>query len=325
MSDYDENIDDVLDKISNLAPGATEAPRSASQALARLQNKIRASMVESPSTWPGIFQQKLARVGAVIVLVFAIAMAFPDVRAAANDFLGLFRVQKFAAISVSPEQIALLEEVAESGLMPGEIEFREQPGELSQVKTLQQAEDELGWEVRSPGLMNEPDIIYIVQGGSGRLIIDVASIRAIMELAGVEPSLLPDSLDGAPVDVVVYSGISQHWNDGVALVQAPSPLIEYPEDVDTAALGQAMLQAIGMDEIAASALARNIDWTTTLLIPIPENVATFEDVNVDGEIGLALSSLDGNNAGLLWQRNGIVYALSGSNVDALIKIANSLE
>jgi len=325
MSDYDDNIDDVLDKISSLAPGLTEAPRPASQALAKLQNKITASKVESPSISPAIFRQKLARVGAVIVLVFAIAMTFPRFRAAANDFLGLFRVQKFAAISISPEQIALLEEVAESGLMPGVIEFREQPGDLSQAKTLQQAEDELGWEVRSPGMMNEPDIIYIVQGGSGRLTIDLESARSMMLIAGAEPGLLPDSLDGATVDVVVYSGISQQWNDGVVLVQAPSPLIEYPEDVDTAALGQAMLQAIGMDEIAASALTRNIDWTTTLLIPIPENVATFDDVNVDGEIGLALISLDGNNAGLLWQRNGIVYALSGSNVDTLIKIANSLE
>lgn len=325
MSSNDENITDVLEKIATLAPGVTESPRPASQALAKLQNELTASKLKPPSIWPAILHQKPVLIGTITVLVFAIAMTFPGVRAAANDFLGLFRVQKFAAISVSSEQVALLEKVAESGLMPGEVEFIEQPGEPYQVNTLQQAEGDLGWKARTSTIMEEPDIVYIVQGGSGRLTIDVESARSMLEIAGAEPGLLPDSLDGVPVDVVVYSGISQQWNDGLVLVQAPSPRVGYPEDVNPAALGQVLLQAVGVDELAASSLAQSIDWTTTLLLPIPEAVATFDDVSVDGEVGLALSSLDGNNAGLLWQRNGIVYALSGANVEDLIRIANSLE
>jgi hypothetical protein len=145
-----------------------------------------------------------------------------------------------------------------------------------------------------------------------------------MSAAGADPVLIPDSLDGAAVEVTLYPSISQNWNEGVVLLQSPSPLIQYPDDVDVVALGEALLQFLGMEPGQARSLAESIDWTNTLLLPIPENVASFNEVQVDGTVGLALSSLEGNNAGLLWQRDGNVYALSGGNVEELVDIANSI-
>ena len=325
MSQNDEHLKDVLDTLSTLAPTMADSPRPASQALARLQNEL-----ESPAhgeilwRWTQMFRQKAVLVTMLMLVVFVVALSFPGVRAAASDFLGLFRVQKFAAISISPEQLALLEEIAESGLFPGEIEMIAPPGEPQLAGSLAEAESVLNWKVRTPDQLGEPDMVYTMEGGSGRLIVDVDNARAILEIAGADSSLIPDSLDGAPVNVTVYSGVSQNWNEGIVLVQAPSPLVEYPDDVDASALGEALLQALGMDDVAAAQLADSIDWTTTLLLPIPENVASFNEVSIDGEIGLALSSLGGNNAGILWQHDGSVYALSGSNIDELIDVANTL-
>jgi hypothetical protein len=53
--------------------------------------------------------------------------SLPAVRAAASDFLGLFRVEKFAPISVSPQQMAMLEQIAEQGLHPGELVMTSEP------------------------------------------------------------------------------------------------------------------------------------------------------------------------------------------------------
>jgi hypothetical protein len=108
------------------------------------------------------------------------------------------------------------------------------------------------------------------------------------------------------------------------LNQSSSPLIEYPEDVDTAALGQALLQALGMDARQARRLAQSIDWTSTLLLPIPEGIATFSEVDVDGVGGLAFSSYDGVNNAILWQKDGVVYVLNGGQLDELVDVANSL-
>lgn len=259
----------------------------------------------------------------LLVMLFAFALSFPGVRAAASDFLGLFRVQKFTAISISPAQLHLLEQIAESGLYPGEIRMTQEPGEPRSVASVEEAAELAGRPLRLPAELAAPQEIYVMNGGSGQLIVNVQSARAIIRAAGADPGLIPDSLDGKAVSVTAYPTVGMTWDD-VALMQSASPLVEYPEDVDVVAIGEALLQALGMPAGEARRLARNIDWTNTLLLPIPENVATFSEIRVDGVSGLALNSLDGRSAGLLWQKDGIVYALSGSDVAELVKVADSM-
>jgi hypothetical protein len=325
MTKHEENIQEVLDTIAVLSPTTAEAPQPASQALARLRTQIepepRISIYERLTE---MFKRKYALATMAVLVLFSLAFAFPSVRAAASDFLGLFRVQKFAAISVSPEQLAMLEEIADSGLFPGEIEMIEEPGQLTAVDSLAEAEAFAGKSIRTLSELGEPDQIYTMTGGSGRLIVNVEDTRSIMEMAGVDPALIPDSLDGAPVSVTVYPGIGLQWED-IVLLQSPSPLVEYPDDVDTVALGEALLRILGMDGRQARRLAQNIDWTNTLLLPVPENVASFREVDVDGVSGIALSSINGRDTALMWQKDGIVFVLSGGNVADLIEAANSLQ
>ena len=326
MTDHDEEIQDVLISLSNLAPGNKDAPRPASQALARLRLEAT-SQKRQPLDWRigSVFGRRSAFV-TVLVLIVLVSVAFSSagVRAAASDFLGLFRVQKFAAISISPEQLALIENLAESGLYPGDLEMIDEPGEPRQVTSIQEAEETTGLRLRTLSVLGEPDRVFVIDGGSGRLVVNVENARAIVQAAGADPTLIPDSLDGATVAVTVYSGIAQNWGNGTALMQAPSPLVEYPDDVDPAALGEALLQALGMEPQQAQSLAQSIDWTNTLLLPIPENLATFSEVVVDDVTGLALSSIDGQNAAILWEKKGHVYVLSGTNVEELTDVAQSI-
>ena len=182
-----------------------------------------------------MFKRKYAFAALAVLVLFSLAFAFPSVRAAASDFLGLFRVQKFAAISISPQQLSMLEEIANSGLLPGEVEMIQEPGQPTAVSSLAEAETVTGHSVQTLADLGQPDQIYTMTGGSGRLIINVEDTRSIIELAGVDPTLIPDSLDGAPVNVTIYPAVSQQWED-IVLVQSPSPLVEYPDDVDTVVL-----------------------------------------------------------------------------------------
>ena len=323
MTENDRDFEDVMVELETIAPGPNDAPKPASHALAQIKRQLEP---QNQSKWrlPTMFNRRYIWATLSVLILLVIVVSIPGVRAAASDFLGLFRVQKFAPISISAEQIALLAEIAESGLYPGEIEMFDEPGPALPVESAGAAGEAAGWEARSPNSREEADQVFVIEGGAGRLTIDVENTRHLVEAAGADPGLIPDSLDGATVDVTVYPAVSQSWQDGIMLNQSPSPSIEYPEEVDTAALGEALLQALGMDSRQARRLARSIDWTSTLLLPIPEGMATFSEVSVDGVDGLALGSMDGSHSALLWQKDGMVYVLSGGQVDALIAVANSL-
>lgn len=323
MTENDREFMDIMGELEAVSPGADDAPKPASHALAQLKRQLEP---QQQSKWrlPTMFNRRYIWATLSLLILLVIVVSFPGVRAAASDFLGLFRVQKFAPISISAEQIALLAEIAESGLYPGEIEMFDEPGPAVSVESTDAAEAVAGWKARSPNARDLPDQIFVIEGGAGRLTIDVENTRALVEAAGADPGLIPDSLEGAVVDVTVFTAVSQSWQDGIMLNQSPSPLIEYPEEVDAAALGEALLQALGMDSRQARRLARSIDWTSTLLLPIPEGMATFNEVTVDGVDGLAFGSMDGSQSAVLWQKDGMVYVLSGGQVDDLVAIANSM-
>jgi hypothetical protein len=325
MTETDKEIRDVMDELSVLSPGAGEAPKPASQALARIKHRLEpTSRQKSKRSLPTMFNRKYVWATLSVLVLLVIAVSIPGVRAAASDFLGLFRVQKFAPISISAEQLALLSEIAESGVYPGEIEMIDQPGPPVQLKSVVEAISDTGWQARTPSSRDDAGQVHMMDGGAGQLTINVDSTRALVQAAGADPKLIPDSLEGAVVSVTLFPSVSQLWPDGVMLNQSPSPLVEYPDDVDTAALGEALLQVLGMDARNARRLSRSIDWTSTLLLPIPEGMATFNEVTVDGVDGLAFGSIDGDHTAILWQKDGMVFVISGGQVDDLVKIADSL-
>jgi hypothetical protein len=329
MTQTDNQLDDVMKQLSLLEPTTAESPRPAGQALADLKPQLqpRHNPILTFLRSLNMSQnRRLATSVATLVILFAIALAFPSVRAAANEFLGLFRVQKFAAISISPDQIAMLEEVANSGLTPGELVIVNEPGEARSVESVNEARVNTGLEARTISKLGEPSAIRVMDGGDGRLIIDAAQAQELLKLVGADPRLIPDSLDGARVDVNVFPSVEQEWLDGTFLIQTESPIVNYPDGLDPIPMGEALLQLLGMNPTEASRLARSIDWTGTLLLPVPQNVATFAEVTVDGVSGLALTSLEGHGSALMWQKDSVVYILSGPGQTAeLIELANSIE
>lgn len=326
------NEKDVLAQLSVLEPTAADAPRPAAQALARVNQEIERQQANRRRRRLARFwlaPQRRAAVTAVFALFIIIfAFSFPAIRAAASDFLGLFRVQKFAAISISPEQIAILQQVAEQGVMPGEVEIINEPGALQAVDSLAEAAAITGLDgIKTLPDLGDPAEIYVADGGDGRFLVNLEGARAIVQAAGGDPLLLPDSLDGAAVDVVVFAGVQQMWSNGVMFMETPSPVVEYPDDVNPTVLGEALLQLLGMNDVEAARLAQSIDWTSTLLLPVPQDFASFNEVTVDGVSGLALNAVDGQSSALFWQKEGVVYLLVGPDMAAaeLVDLANGIE
>lgn len=328
MNSHDDEFRDVFEKLDLLTPLGVDAPRPAPQALAQLKQRLGAEMPRQPWYWrfTDMFKQRKYAFATAMVLFLIVLFAMPGARAAASDFLGLFRVQKFAPISVSPQQLAMLEQIAEQGLVPGELEMIDEPAEPQPVESLDAAAAAAGFFPRTLSDLGQPENIMVMQGGSGRLTVNLANARAILEAAGLDPMLLPDSLDGQPVDATIYASVDQSWADGTMLMQTPSPQIDYPDDVDPTVLGEALLQILGMSPEEAHEMAQNIDWTSTLVVPVPQTVFTFAEVTVDGTSGMALTSIEDGQSGLVWQKDGTVYFLTApGNTEDLLKLADSLK
>ena len=113
------------------------------------------------------------------------------------------------------------------------------------------------------------------------------------------------------------------------LMQFPSPEISAPPGLDIAGIGETLLQVLGMSPEEAAQFSRSVDWTTTLIIPIPRYGTEYQDVFVDGVEGtLIMQSIRSQFPEylLIWVKDGIVYALAGpGDTTAALEIAESLE
>lgn len=339
MNEHDE-LSEVLQHLALLEPTEADQPRPAAEALTLLQSRLAAdapinAQIPFLSRLKWRFLQlmsrstkRLAWASAALILLIAL-FSLPLTRALASDFLGLFRVQKFAAISISPEQLARLDQLNIEGLQPpGELEMFEEPGQPEPVETLAEATAAAGRPVKTAAVLGDPTSIQVSQGGHGRLTVDVASARAILEAAEIDPTLLPDSLDGADIDVTTYATVMQRWSeDEVMLVQTASPEVDYPDDFDPSTVGRALLELLGMNPLDAAGLAQSIDWTSTLILPIPQEFATFGEISINGASGLLITAVDGSGNSIIWEENGVVYFLASEemNANGLVNIAESLQ
>jgi hypothetical protein len=105
------------------------------------------------------------------------------------------------------------------------------------------------------------------------------------------------------------------------LIQAPSPTVSVPPDLNMSDIAEAALELAGMSPAEAQSFCQTVDWSSTLVVPIPRNSSSYETVKVDGVEGTLITETlsQGNRYSLLWIKNGVIHSLAGhgSPSDAL--------
>jgi hypothetical protein len=263
------------------------------------------------------------------------------VRSAAAALLGLFRVRKFAAITFDPSQTQLNnQDIASniSKLLSNNITVLKQPGPGQTVASAAEASALVGIPVRLPTYLpssvdEQPDI-RVEDGMAVQIVVDVARAQALLELAGMSDIQIPQALDGATVTIEVPSVVIAQY-DGYQgdfmLTQLRSPAVNLPPGVDLAQMGEAGLRLLGLSPEEARQFSRNIDWSSTLVIPLPTDAAAYQDVTVDGASGVLITERNGGYRGypsyaLLWQKDDVVYSLVGQgSAEDVLTVANSLQ
>jgi hypothetical protein len=181
--------------------------------------------------------------------------------------------------------------------------------------------------------------------------IDRAQAQALINESGRSDLQLPATVDGAVVSVNVPASVSaafgtcpkptkpqdpdrrgsagRMYADCVIFVQMPSPTVSTPPDLDLAQLAELGLQFTGMTAQQARDYAQTVDWTSTLVIPIPQNGATYKQVPVDGVTGYLIQrpADDAPEYALVWAKDGMVYAIGALGADSAkaLALANALK
>jgi hypothetical protein len=233
-------------------------------------------------------------------------------------------------------QLASFQVRLPANMQPAHLAY--QPGSKADYKVnrdqLQALLAEIGHpEIQIPNALDGATVSVEVHGGVAAAYGDCPSFSSLEKETNIqqmpmnrqsESQSAGDSAGKGPNVQQLPTGSSC-----TTLVQMPSPTVSAPPGLDIEAIGQAYLQVLGMSPADAANYASTVDWTSTLVIPIPRNGTSSSSVSVDGVTGTLITQNPNSPRGqyvLAWIKDGILYGLTGpGNGSNAVDIANSLK
>lgn len=311
-----------------------------------LRNRLNQEPEAEPHNSSRVWRPALALMG--LLVVGAGLLSFPSVRAAAQQFLDLFRVQRFVAVSIDPGRIAQIQQLQNGkldlkALLSRDLQVLKDPGEPQAAEDVMAASQAAGMEVRLPGVLPEGVTqtgIQVVGEGLARFTADASKLETILESLDITDVQIPVQLNGAVITVRVPPCVIVTYSRGKAqatLMQANSPEITLPPGIFLPELAEIGLRVAGLSADEARRLAYSLDWHSTLMVPVPANAASFREVELRGTKGLLIETHSESRKSnsqeprtrpgsiLLWTEGGKVYAFSGTvRSIELLEMANAL-
>lgn len=336
MQEIEVRAQRVRARMDAMTAHPAETPEIApNKAYLRFNRRYRSAQ-PGKETFQTMFKRRPFWAALTVIVVVALALSLPTVQAWASDFLSLFRVQRVQVISFNPDNAEEARDLLESNealikeVLKDNLEV-EKDGDLQVVDSIDEATEAAGFIPRLP--VNKDDLQLAVRPGmQGVLTIDQPEFQTLIEAIELDLDL-PDSLNGQTVTVTVPAAViaadgcdiresesedelhrpaQVMSKDCTVLVQLPSPEIDSPEELDIQQVGEAFLKYAGLSEDEARSLSKRIDWTTTLVLPIPNSGdVKYREVQVDGVTGTLLQPVDEDYYTLVWVKDGRLYGLSG--------------
>jgi hypothetical protein len=284
---------------------------------------------------------------AATLLLAVSAFALPSVRAAAAAFLDMFRVVNFAPVAVSAERI---KDLATRGqgldlqhLLGDSVQVLKQSGPPQQVANAAAAGAAAGLRVRMPAWLPPgmaPERFDVAGDNAMRVTLNAQNLNSILDAVGIDDLRVPPEADGQAVTMSVPPVVSvsfrvERSSSRVVLLQARQPAASFPAGADLTTFAEIGLRLLGLERGEAHRFAQNVDWRTTLLVPVPVNAASFKQVDVQGNPGVLIElhrqQPDPNGvrppgAQVMWSSGGSVFVLTGNiPMQQLVVMAQSVQ
>jgi hypothetical protein len=282
---------------------------------------------------------------AATFLLAVSAFTLPSVRASARAFLDLFRVVNFAPVSVQADQIRKFNpgnNLDLPKLLGEQVVVLKEPTPPHQVTTPQEAGAAAGVPIRLPTWLPvglEQGSFQVMGEHAVRVTINTAVINSLIDAFGIDDLRVPDAVNGEsatlrvhPIVGVEYQRAGKNQKQAM-LLQGRSPEATFPAGVDLVTLAEIGLRIMGLKSAEAHRFANSVDWRTTLIVPVPADIATFRQIDVQGNPGLIIEAKRGpqqrnaqQGTQILWTSRGSVFALMGNlPSEELFEMAQSVQ
>jgi hypothetical protein len=247
----------------------------------------------------------------------------------AQNFIDLFQPQQVATVQVSVADVRALSQLQHFGRVtpPGKV-APQQASDAAAASAMS------GMHVVSPsfrpaGTPNAPEY-QVLPGGTASFTFSAAKSKAWAAAHHRPLPAIPAGIDGSKLTVSTGDTVVATYTSGknslpeLAIGQTRAPHI----GTTGASLSQMeafILTLPGVSPSLRSQLRALGDPTTSLVLPIPADLASSHPVVVDGVHGVAISDSTGLGSMVIWEKEGIIYGVGGtlSENDA-IQTANTL-
>ena len=276
---------------------------------------------------------RLAAAVAVVALLLGGVLATPTGRAVATELLGQFRVQKFALITVAPQDpTANFASLEQFGTLHVPEDMQDGGTEATSVAA---AAEQVGFTVRQPshlpsGLSADPQV-HTTPTSTVNFTVDRDKALAYLAEQGHSDVSVPEALDDSTIHLSISAAVLLVYGDDagqVSLVvgQSPSPTVTVSGDATLEQFRSFLLSVPGLPADTVDQLRAIDDWTQTLPIPVPQDASVSRHVTVAGAPGVSVQDAQTRHGVVLWQRDGMVYGVGGSyGEQELLAVAASLQ
>jgi hypothetical protein len=310
---------------SDPSPGFKEQLRT------RLRAHESTVVDDTRREWP-----RRALFAAAAVVVAAVLITVPSVRASVAEFVSLFRVVHMVAVPVDSSRFdRLAAENLDIGALIGEhVEVVTDPGPPVGVPSFLDAETVAAMTLAVPQWLPEKTSVMETAVVGERVIRVTASgvrLQQVMDALGINDLTVPAGLDGHIVNVRIPPVVMIRYDHGkgrTRLFQARTPQLTLPDNINVQALGEIGLRILGLGPAEAKQFAQTIDWHSTLIVPVPPTATSFRQVTINGHVGVLIQHQPRNQAPtsmVAWSTAERVFALvSIDAVETVLAMANSI-
>jgi hypothetical protein len=285
--------------------------------------------------------------GAAVATLIVILAVFAPARSLAQRILAMLRVQRVAVVPISLNAMPgrdTMETV--SRILSDQVVVTLSPGKPQLVPSASQASQLAGFHVRTLTGQSEAPQISVQGERAFVMTLNQSRLQEVLSALGRPDLQVPTSVDGSTVAVHVPKAVyvqygncphhsSQHGppqpSDALGctmMVQVPSPTVSVPPGLNIDQLAEVALQAAGMTAEEAEAFCQTVDWSSTLVVPIPSGATSSMQVSVDGVEGTLISGTPHGRPApydLIWVKSGILYSIWGfGGAEKALGVAGSL-
>jgi hypothetical protein len=246
----------------------------------------------------------------------------------AGDLVKIFEPEQVVAVPVSTDSLGSLPDLSAYGT----VKIVKEP-EFADASSLSEAAEQTGLDLLTPGtsFTFDKDKAAAATGGRGipanlhgsSLFISggPVAIQVIGEPSKEEIEALAKA--GGSGQVELGRLLPHLPNLVIVQMKAPSVSSDGPSVSD---YEQALLDLPGLPEDLKAGIRAIGDPSSTLPVPVPTSLAASHPVDINGADGLAIGDNTGIGSGVVWQSDGMVYAVGGTLRESqVLEIARSMK